>query len=93
MPLDFRAHEVLLACLILVAAVVAVSARMWPLAMGALGVVGHSVAGIFVLFGAPDLAMTQFVIETLTVIRFVMAFPRLPDFRRLSSVHTRGRDA
>ena len=45
------------------------------------------------LFGAPDLAMTQFVIETLTVFLFVMAFSRLPDFRRLSSVHTRRRDA
>jgi len=50
-------------------------------------------AGIFVLFGAPDLAMTQFVIETLTVILFVMALSRLPDFRRLTSAATRGRDA
>ena len=93
MPFDFRIHEVLLVGLILVAAVVAVRAKTWLLAVGALGVVGYSVAGIFVLFGAPDLAMTQFVIETLTVILFVMAFSRLPDFRRLSSVRTRSRDA
>ena len=93
MPLDFRVHEVLLACLILAAAVVAVRATTWLLAVGALGVVGYCVAGIFVLFGAPDLAMTQFVIETLTVVLFVMAFSRLPDFRRLSSSATRGRDA
>lgn len=90
---DFRAHEVLLTGLILAAAFVAVRAKTWLLAVGALGVVGYAVAGIFVLFGAPDLAMTQFVIETLTVILFVMAFSRLPDFRRLSSVGTRGRDA
>ncbi|MCS7465853.1 putative monovalent cation/H+ antiporter subunit A [Stieleria sp. ICT_E10.1] len=93
MPLDVRVHEVLLACLILAAAVVAVRATTWLLAVGALGVVGYCVAGIFVLFGAPDLAMTQFVIETLTVVLFVMAFSRLPDFRRLTSVATRGRDA
>ncbi|WP_417738462.1 putative monovalent cation/H+ antiporter subunit A [Rosistilla oblonga] len=93
MPLDFRIHELLLAGLILLAAVVAVRAKTWLLAVGSLGVVGYSVAGIFVLFGAPDLAMTQFVIETLTVILFVMAFSRLPDFRRLTSAGTRARDA
>lgn len=91
--LDFRVHEVLLVCLILAASVVAVRAKTWLLAVGSLGVVGYSVAGIFVLFGAPDLAMTQFVIETLTVILFVLAFSRLPDFRRLSSNRTRVRDA
>ena len=93
MPFDYQIHELLLAGLILMAAVVAVRARTWLLAVGALGIVGYAVAGIFVLFGAPDLAMTQFVIETLTVILFVMAFSRLPDFSRLSSNRTRGRDA
>ncbi|MEZ6131258.1 MAG: putative monovalent cation/H+ antiporter subunit A [Planctomycetaceae bacterium] len=91
--LEVREHEILLAGLILVASVVAVRARTWLLAVGSLGVVGYSVAGIFVMFGAPDLAMTQFVIETLTVILFVLAFSRLPDFRRLSSTPTRVRDA
>ena len=93
MPFDFRIHEVMLAGLILMSAVVAVRAKTWLLSVGALGIAGYAVAGIFVLFGAPDLAMTQFVIETLTVFLFVMAFSRLPDFRRLSSVHTRRRDA
>lgn len=93
MPTDFHVHEILLTGLILIAAVVAVRAQTWLLAVGSLGVVGYAVAGIFVLFGAPDLAMTQFVIETLTVILFVMAFSRLPDFRRLSSRSTRSRDA
>jgi len=90
---DVRVHEGLLIALILVAAVVAVRATTWLLAVGSLGVVGYCVAGLFVLFGAPDLAMTQFVIETLTVILFVMAFSRLPDFRRLSAKKTRWRDA
>ncbi|WP_220498009.1 putative monovalent cation/H+ antiporter subunit A [Stieleria mannarensis] len=91
--LDLRVHEILLIGLILAAAVVAVRATTWLLAVGALGVVGYGVAGIFVMFGAPDLAMTQFVIETLTVVLFVLAFSRLPDFRRLSSAATRVRDA
>jgi multicomponent Na+:H+ antiporter subunit A len=93
MQFDFRGYEILLAGLILVASFVAVRARTWMLAVGSLGIVGYSIAGFFVLFAAPDLAMTQFVIETLTVILFVLAFARLPDFRRLSSTGTRVRDA
>ncbi|MCA9063011.1 MAG: DUF4040 domain-containing protein [Planctomycetaceae bacterium] len=90
---DVRLHEGLLICLILAAAVTAVRAKTWLLAVGSLGLVGYCVAGLFVLFGAPDLAMTQFVVETLTVILFVMAFSRLPDFRRMSSSRSRWRDA
>ena len=60
--------------------------------MAALGVVGYGVAAIFLLFGAPDLAMTQFLIESLTVILFVLAFYHLPDFERFSSRRTRLRD-
>lgn len=88
-----RLHEGLLISLILAAAVTAVRAKTWLLAVGSLGLVGYGVAGLFVLFGAPDLAMTQFVVETLTVILFVMAFSRLPDFRRMSSSRIRWRDA
>jgi multicomponent Na+:H+ antiporter subunit A len=44
------------------------------------------------LFGAPDLAMTQIVVEALTVLLFVLAFPGLPPFRELSEPGTRLRD-
>ena len=62
-------------------------------AVAALGVVGYSVALIFVLFGAPDLAMTQFMIETLTVILFVLVFYHLPRFATLSTTPVLARDA
>ena len=51
----------------------------------ALGVVGYSVALIFVLYGAPDLAMTQFLIETLSLILFVFVFYYMPPFKRFST--------
>jgi multicomponent Na+:H+ antiporter subunit A len=44
------------------------------------------------MFGAPDLAMTQFLIESLTVILFVLALYHLPQFSRISSNRTRLRD-
>jgi len=48
---------------------------------------------IYIQFGAPDLAMTQFAIETLTVILFVFVLYRLPHFARYTSKTTRLRDA
>ena len=49
-------------------------------AVAALGVVGFSVALIYVFFGAPDLAMTQLVVEALGVVLLVSAFLYLPSF-------------
>jgi multicomponent Na+:H+ antiporter subunit A len=47
---------------------------------------------IFVFYGAPDLAMTQFTIDTLTVILFVLVLYRLPKYLRMSNPINRIRD-
>jgi len=57
-----------------------------------LGMVGFSMAMLFTFFGAPDLAMTQLVIETLTIILLALAFYHLPTFRHSSSLRTRSVD-
>lgn len=61
-------------------------------AVASLGVVGYGVALIYIIFGAPDLAMTQFCIETLSIILFVLVLHRLPHFTVLSSTACRLRD-
>jgi multicomponent Na+:H+ antiporter subunit A len=71
--------------LILGAAFVATRSQSRLGAVAALGAAGYGVALIYLLFGAPDLAMTQFLIESLTVILFVLAFYHLPHFTQLSS--------
>ncbi len=48
----------------------------------ALGAVGYSVALLFVIFRAPDLALTQLVIETISVALFLLAFYHLPQISR-----------
>ena len=88
-----RFYEWLVAGLILLAAFAAVVSRSRLGAVAALGVVGYGVAVIFVFFGAPDLAMTQFMIETLTVILFVLVFYHLPRFAILSDRFAVARDA
>lgn len=61
-------------------------------AIAGLGVVGYTMCFIFVFYSAPDLAMTQFTIDTLTVILFVLVLYRLPKYLRLSNTKLRIRD-
>ncbi|MBL8796248.1 MAG: putative monovalent cation/H+ antiporter subunit A [Planctomycetia bacterium] len=95
-PVDWSGlsfYDAGLALLILLATAAAVLARSRLAAIAALGVVGYSVALVFVLFGAPDVAMTQFLVETLTVILFVLVFYHLPESPAVSHTLARLRDA
>ncbi len=89
---DIEWHEAALGALILIAAFAAIRSRSRLSAVAALGAVGFGVSLIYLWYGAPDLAMTQFLIESLTVVLFVLAFYHLPHFARLSSVPARARD-
>ena len=82
---DVRFYEWIVAGLIPAGALTAIMSRSRLGAVAALGVVGYSVGFIFVLFSAPDLAMTQFMVETLTVILFVLVFYHLPRFTAFST--------
>ncbi|MGY1760078.1 Na+/H+ antiporter subunit A [Geodermatophilus sp. SYSU D00779] len=42
------------------------------------GVTGYGIAVVFALQGAPDLALTQFLVETLTLVAFVLVLRKLP---------------
>jgi multicomponent Na+:H+ antiporter subunit A len=90
-PIPF--HEGVLAALIVAGALSAVFARSIMAAVLSLGVVGYSVAVMYALLGAPDLAMTQFAVETLTVVIFVLVFSQLRGFSDPSSRLVKVRDA
>lgn len=53
-------------------------------AVVATSIVGFTICLVFVFYGAPDLAMTQFTIDTLTVVLFVFVLFNLPPFLRFS---------
>ncbi len=63
-----------------VAAVLAVRARRRLKAVLLAGVAGYGVALIFAVHGAPDLALTQVLVETVTLIVFVLVLRRLPAY-------------
>ncbi|WP_447007897.1 hydrogen gas-evolving membrane-bound hydrogenase subunit E [Saccharothrix isguenensis] len=70
--------QVPLAVVVLVAAVAVATARRRLTAVLLVGFVGYGVAGMFVLHGAPDLALTQFLVESLTLVVFVLVLRRMP---------------
>ena len=86
-------HDVPIVVVIIAAAVAATVARSTMAAVLSLGAVGYGVAMVFLSFGAPDLAMTQFSVETLTVLIYVLVFRHFRELGALSPRLVRYRDA
>ena len=60
------------------AAIAAVLLRNRLAATLIVGVTGYGCGVLFALYGAPDLALTQFLVETLTLVIFVLVLRKLP---------------
>jgi multicomponent Na+:H+ antiporter subunit A len=60
--------------------------------VASMGVIGYCICLVFLFYSAPDLAMTQFSIDTLTVILFVLVLYNLPKYLKLSDTGSRIRD-
>ncbi len=86
--IDSRAH-IPIAVILVGGALGAALVRSRLGAVVFLGSVGYGMAGLFVVEGAPDLALTQVTIETLSIVVFVLVLRRLP--RRFSQPTMAGR--
>lgn len=86
-------HEWILVIAICASAITTTLAQSRIVALLCAGGTGLGVALVFAFYSAPDLALTQLLIETLTVILFALAFHRLPAFHRYSSKLKCSRDA
>jgi multicomponent Na+:H+ antiporter subunit A len=89
---DIRPHEAAAAMMIIAGALSAARAKSTMTAVLSLGVSGYGMALTFLFFGAPDLAMTQFSVETLTAVIFVLVFYHFRGFGELSPTGVRVRD-
>ena len=67
-----------LGIVVVLAAVAVATVRRRFTAVLLVGVIGYGMGGIFVVDGAPDLALAQFLIETLSLVVFVLVLRRLP---------------
>lgn len=77
-----RFYELIIALVLIAGTVTILLAKSRLTSIIALGAVGYSVALFFVIFNAPDLALTQLVIETISVALFLLAFYHLPKLNR-----------
>ncbi|MWJ42368.1 Na+/H+ antiporter subunit A [Clavibacter michiganensis subsp. michiganensis] len=76
-PFDHPAQPVI-GIVMIVAAIAAARAGKRFQAVVLVGVTGYGMAALFALHGAPDLALTQVLIETITLVAFVLVLRRLP---------------
>jgi multicomponent Na+:H+ antiporter subunit A len=97
-PIDFSSfsrmtyYEMIIMGIMFLAILFVVGARSRLTAVVAMGVVGYAICLLFVIYSAPDLAMTQFSIDTLTVILFVLVLSSLPKYLSISDVKMKAID-
>lgn len=75
-------YEVILAFVMVGAALMVLFSHTKVTAIIGLGTMGYLVAIFFVIFRAPDLALTQLVVETVTTVLFLLCFYFLSDTKR-----------
>ncbi|WP_417616858.1 putative monovalent cation/H+ antiporter subunit A [Oceanisphaera sp.] len=90
---DVRFYEAVIALLMVVAVIYACVTPLRLGSVAALGALGFAMTMVYVFFSAPDLAITQVLVETLTVIMLVLVLFRLPGFQELTGPLIRWRDA
>nr|MBX2849076.1 DUF4040 domain-containing protein [Acidiferrobacterales bacterium] len=90
---DISIYEWAMIALMLAATLFSVITNSRFASIISLGALGFSVALIFVHFSAPDLGITQVLVETLTVLLLVLVLIRVPGFAQYSSRNERARDA
>ncbi|PRY15595.1 multisubunit sodium/proton antiporter MrpA subunit [Pontibacter ummariensis] len=81
---EVRLYELVLWVLVMAALLYLLNTRSRLTSIVVMGLVGYSAALFYILFGAPDVAATQLLIETLTVVIFVLLLHKLPAFTYLS---------
>ncbi|WP_418275175.1 Na+/H+ antiporter subunit A [Isoptericola jiangsuensis] len=78
-PWDEPAQAAVVA-IVVVAAILATRARRRLKAVLLVGVAGYANAALFLLHGAPDLALTQVLCETVTLVVMVLVLRRMPPY-------------
>lgn len=82
-----------IALLTISAAVATVFTQKKLTAIVTMGVVGYGISLFYMFYGAVDLAITQVLVETLTLVLFVLVVYKLPQFELFSPLRSRVRDA
>lgn len=85
-------YEIVVAGILIGAVYMTVTSSSRLTAVVGTSVIGYCICLMFVFYSAPDLAMTQFTIDTLTLVLFVFVLFRLPPFLNFANNNVRIRD-
>ncbi len=77
-------YEITILSILVISVSMTLFSRSRLVSLISLSVIGLSICILFVFYSAPDLAMTQFSVDTLTVILFVLVLFRLPKYLKES---------
>jgi multicomponent Na+:H+ antiporter subunit A len=80
--------QLLVGATMIVAAFLAATSRGRLKAVILVGVTGYGTAMMFLLHGAPDLALTQILVETVTLVVFVLVLRKLPKYFTERPLHS-----
>lgn len=72
--------QLVVGSIVVLGAVLTVRSRRRLKAVVMVGVTGYGTATLFLIHGAPDLALTQALVETVTLVVFVLVMRRLPEY-------------
>ncbi|MFC5602120.1 Na+/H+ antiporter subunit A [Sporosarcina koreensis] len=79
-PITTNEYLIVLAMTVAGISILFAKSRMTAIILN--GVLGYSIAFFFVVFRAPDLALTQAVVETVTTALFLLCFYFLPEWKK-----------
>ncbi len=85
---EISVYEIVLIGVMAAAAIAVPFAKSRLTAIILVGAVGYIVTLFFVIFRAPDLALTQMIVETVSVALFLLCFYHLPKLRKEKSTAT-----
>lgn len=86
---ELTVYEIVIVGIMLVSTLFTVFTSSRLAAVAAMGIIGFAFCLLYLFYSAPDLAMTQFSVDTLTVILFVLILYRLPKYLKFSKSYLR----
>lgn len=81
---ELTVYEIVIILIMFISTVFTVFTSSRLAAVAAMGIIGFAFCLLYLFYSAPDLAMTQFSVDTLTVILFVLVLYRLPKYLKFS---------
>lgn len=79
---ELEIFEIILVVIMVVSSIAILFAKSRIMSVFLNGVLGYSLAFFFIVFRAPDLALTQLVVESVSTVLYLICFKHLPEIKK-----------